>query len=75
MFVLITRADLRCLREAGAVPSALLDRIEGEFSGHLEQNDNTADPLQFRQAVLILQPGDGPGVYAFIGISDSTIEP
>lgn len=25
MFVLVTRADLRCLREAGAVPKTLLD--------------------------------------------------
>jgi len=74
MFVLITRADLRCLRQAGAVPSALLDRIESEFSGHLEQNDCTADLVSYRHAVLILQPGDGPGVYAFVGISDGTID-
>ncbi len=74
MFVLITQADLRCLREAGAVPTTLLDRIEDEFSDLIEQDDNTPDLFQCRNAILILQPGDGPGVYAFVGMSDSTID-
>jgi len=74
MFIIVTIADVRCLREARAVPVSLLDEIEAnlrglhaQFGGGVELEDFcTAD---FAPS-LIAQPGDGPGAFAALGVPE-----
>ncbi|MEI7831625.1 MAG: hypothetical protein WCJ56_00270 [bacterium] len=71
MYVIFTLADLRCLRDANTVPASLLDEIEANIRdlhstlGDIEPVEQftlgTSEPF-----AVILQPGDGPGIYQLL---------
>lgn len=72
MFIIYGIADIRCLREAHVVPAALLDVVDEKLhSLHSEFGDG--HPLEdFSLAgygpVVILQRGDGPGVFELLDL-------
>jgi hypothetical protein len=74
VFVVVTIADVRCLREARAAPAALLDEIEASLRDLHERLGGGVDFEDFSVAdfapVLIAQPGDGPGVFAALGVPE-----
>ncbi len=78
MFVIYSLADLRCLREAHAVPAALLDQIEANLRDvhRMIGGDVPIEEFSLAECGLtaILQPGDGPGVYELIGLPDAIVE-
>jgi len=79
MFVIYTLADVRCLREARAAPAALLDTVESELRDRHRNlgNGESVDEFSLTEsgALVILQAGDGPGVYDALGLSEMLPEP
>lgn len=71
MFVIFTLADLRCLRQAKAVHGALLDKIEADLRDLHRRIGGTVSVEEFTLGAsgpfaVILQQGDGPGVYELL---------
>lgn len=78
MYVICTLADLRCLRDVRAVPAGLVDCLEIDLQAMYRRigGDIAIDAFSLDDAgelVVILQPGDGPGVYTVLGIAE--VEP
>lgn len=75
MFVIYTLADVRCVRDAHAVPVALLKKIAAAVRhrhrtrGRGLSVDECA--LAENGFIVILQAGDGPGVYDVLGLSET----
>jgi hypothetical protein len=78
MFVIATLVDVRCLREAHVVPAMLLDEIELHLRACHRQSEKNLPvddcSLTANGLIVILQPGDGPGVYQLLTIPDSPVE-
>lgn len=76
MFVIGALSDLRCLREARALPAGLLERLEADFRESYTRMGETIVPDAFSlydvdELMVVLQPGDGPSVYALLGIVEA----
>lgn len=71
MFVIYTLADVRCLRQVSEVPHALLDAIEANLRDLHRTLGGTGPVEEFTLGAngpfaVILQQGDGPGVYELL---------